>query len=124
MKRTFILILLASISAAALKVVLQGSLPSSGTIGTPYSGSLSAMHGTPPYVFSVLSGTLPNGLSLSSNGQVSGTPTVAGSFQFSVTVRDSQSDSDSESFTVTISPAPVTIITNSPLPTGTVGAAY
>jgi hypothetical protein len=50
-----------------------------GTVGVAYSQQITASGGTGPYVFSVLSGTLPAGLTLSSSGLLSGTPTTAGS---------------------------------------------
>jgi hypothetical protein len=59
----------------------------SGTSGTPYSGAFSANGGTPPYTFS---GTAsPASLSIASDGTLSGAPSPAGSYSFSVTVTDS-----------------------------------
>src|SRR5437667_2410103 len=64
------------------------SLPS-GQVQTPYSASLQATGGTPPYTWSVISGQLPNGLSLlSSNGTISGTPTLSGTSTFTIQVND------------------------------------
>ena len=61
-------------------------------INTAYSQTLSAFGGTTPYTWSVDSGsTLPAGLTLSSAGVLSGTPTAAGTDTFSVTVTDSSS---------------------------------
>jgi Putative Ig domain len=62
----------------------------SGQIGQFFSSFLSASGGTPPYVlYSLISGTLPNGLSLnSSTGEISGTPTTAGQFNFTAQVKD------------------------------------
>lgn len=65
------------------------SLPD-GTVGVPYSAFLSASGGTPPYTWSIVSGSLPPGLTLNpSTGQISGIPTTAGTFFFTVQVRDS-----------------------------------
>jgi glutamine phosphoribosylpyrophosphate amidotransferase len=47
-----------------------------GTIGIAYSQSLSASGGSTPYAWSTVSGTWPAGLTLSSAGVVSGTPTT------------------------------------------------
>lgn len=61
------------------------------TTNQPYSAQLNATGGLPPYSWSIASGSLPAGLVLSSSGQISGTPTTAGTFAFSVTAQDSSS---------------------------------
>ena len=71
--------------------VTTTSLPAAAG-GQPYSASLAAVNGVAPYSWSVSSGSLPPGLTLnSSTGQISGTPDVAGTYSFTVTVKDSQS---------------------------------
>jgi hypothetical protein len=70
-----------------------------GTVGTAVTLNNSASGGTPPYTWSATG--LPSGLSInSSTGQVTGTPTTAGSF--SVTITASGGGSGSASFTWTI----------------------
>ena len=64
------------------------SLPN-GTQSAPYNQSLAAVGGTTPYTWSLLSGTLPSGLTLSTSGQISGTPTTVGASNFTVQVTDS-----------------------------------
>src|SRR5450756_1375856 len=56
----------------------------SGTIGTPYSQTLTASGGVAPYGFVLIGGALPPGLSLSGTGDITGTPTTNGSYSFSV----------------------------------------
>ena len=78
------------------------SLPS-GQVQTPYSASLQATGGTPPYTWSVISGQLPNGLSLlSSNGTISGTPTLSGTSTFTIQVNDNAGGSASAGLTINI----------------------
>jgi hypothetical protein len=69
--------------------VTTTSLPS-GTTNVPYnSQQLTASGGHPPYNWSLALGALPSGLSLSTNGVISGTPTTAGTNGFVVRVTDS-----------------------------------
>jgi len=79
----------------------------SGQIQVSYSASLQATGGTTPYTWSVLSGRLPAGLSLSSStGTISGTPTVAGSSSFTIQVKDSTGLTTSAVFSLNITTAP------------------
>jgi len=62
----------------------------SGQAGVPYSSSVVASGGVPPYTFLLAAGALPTGLSLNaSTGAITGTPTAAGSFAFTIEVKDS-----------------------------------
>jgi hypothetical protein len=72
-----------------LAIPPQTLLPA--TVGARYSAALSAIAGTPPDTWSVTSGSLPAGLSLSPAGVIAGTPTTAGTSSFTVTVMDSES---------------------------------
>jgi len=75
---------------------------SSGQVQVSYSASLQATGGITPYTWSVL-GQLPTGLNLStSSGIISGTPTVAGSFSFTIQVSDSAGATASAGFSITI----------------------
>lgn len=113
--------------APALKIETT-SMPS-GTTGSSYSNALVATGGTAPYSWSVISGALPTGLSLSrSNGLVSGTPSSANLFGFTVQVADSGSPQQSSTEPLTISvtasgPPPLTITTAS-LPGGKTNISY
>ncbi len=61
------------------------------TLGVPYTVSFSATGGQPPYTWSVTPGGpgLPPGLSFSPSGVLSGTPTIEGTFDFSLRLSDS-----------------------------------
>src|SRR5712691_9560080 len=55
-----------------------------GKVGTPYSHQVQWKPGTgcPPYTYAVVGGQFPPGLSLSSSGYITGTPTAAGKYTF------------------------------------------
>jgi uncharacterized protein len=81
-----------------------------GTTGVGYNQQITAMGGVSPYVFS-FTGTLPTNLTLSGGGVLSGTPTAANTFNFTVIATDSTTPTactGSQAYSVTIS-APVTI---------------
>jgi Putative Ig domain len=96
-----------------------------GVQNTAYSQTVSATAGLKPYTFTISSGSLPTGLTLSSAGVISGTPTVLGTFSFTVKVTDSSNPAQSatQALSIKINPAPVVITTTS-LPNGVVNAAY
>jgi large repetitive protein len=96
----------------------------SGMVSTPYSQTLPAMNGIPPYTWSVLGGALPQSLSLTSSGTLSGTPTQAGTFEFTGEVTDSSGASASSMFRLVIAPQALTITTPFQLPNGIVGSDY
>ena len=66
---------------------INGSAPT-GRVGEAYSFSYTAMGGVGPYTFTLVSGSMPPGLSFR-NGAISGTPTTIGGFSFRVRVVDS-----------------------------------
>ena len=68
-------------------VIDTSSLPDA-QVGVPYSAQLTVHGGKPPYVWSIISGALPAGLTLSSGGLISGTPTTSGLSTFTVFVLD------------------------------------
>ncbi len=82
--------------------IAPASLPA-GTAGIAYSTtSLAASGGNAPYAFSLASGALPSGLTLASNGTLSGTPTSSGNFSFTAKVTDAFSYTGTRSYTLTI----------------------
>jgi hypothetical protein len=92
--------------------------PPSGTVGSAYATALST-NGSPGAVFTLLSGALPPGLTLASDGTISGTPTQAGVYNFTAQVAATlggDPQTASAPFTITISAAPVAA-TNVAVPT-------
>lgn len=75
--------------SAAAPLAASCNNPPNGTVGVAYTHNFGASGGTAPYTFSLSSGALPNGLTLASDGSVSGTPSLAGTFPFTVQVVDS-----------------------------------
>ncbi|HZP53286.1 cellulose binding domain-containing protein [Actinocrinis sp.] len=74
-----------------------------GTIGTPISGlQLQATDSTPGQTLIYTATGLPPGLSISSSGLITGTPTTAGSFVVTATASDSLGTSGSATFSWTI----------------------
>jgi hypothetical protein len=111
------------ITVAAKPQVATTSPLASGQITVGYSATLPVAGGTAPYTWSISAGAQPGGLGLSSGGVLSGTPTAAGTFIFTVKVTDAVAQTATAPLQVTISPAPLTITTSS-LPNGQVGTAY
>ena len=67
-------------------------------------GNLFASGGVPDYTWTLVSGQLPPGLELSARpGRITGTPTTAGTFTFTVRVTDSASAFAERTFSITIS---------------------
>lgn len=82
--------------AAPAGTISTGAVLSPGTVGVAYSFTLAASGGTPPFVWTAVQGVLPAGLSLSSDGIISGTPTTAGTSVFTVQATDSTQASASK----------------------------
>ncbi len=114
--------ILFGVLATALLIVCNS--PPSGVVGVAYSHAFPASFGTPAYTFSILSGSLPTGLTLNtSTGVVSGTPSgTAGTSSFVIQVEDSLSDTANVGCSITIAGA-VEISCGNP-PSATIGAPY
>lgn len=94
-----------TITAGVLLTVNPATLPN-GTVGTIYNQTVTASGGTAPYTFATTVGSLPNGLTLTSGGTLSGTPTVTNTFNFTITATDASGATGSRAYTVTIAAAP------------------
>jgi hypothetical protein len=107
--------------APPLGIATASTLPR-GTGQVAYSQSLAPSGGTPPYSWSVTSGSLPAGMNLSPAGVLSGTPAGAANATFTAQVTDAAGAVASSIFTLVV--APTLVISASPLPPAEITAPY
>lgn len=97
--------------------------PPQGQVGIGYSIPLTVTGGTAPFTWSITAGSLPPGLTLNTGtGQLSGTPTLAGNYSFTVRVVDSFAQSATRTVALGITASPT--LSFPPPPPGQVGVPY
>ena len=111
-----------SLKICPVLTFIPASLPA-GSVGTPYTQTITAAGGTGPYTYALSSGVLPAGLTLSSTGVIAGTPSSAVSANFSVAISDAYGCPGSVSYTLATS-CPVINISPGTLPSATQGIGY
>ncbi|MDQ7996381.1 MAG: autotransporter domain-containing protein [Luteibacter sp.] len=94
-----------TLTIATVTVVVSPATLPGGVVGTAYSGSLSASGGAAPYTFAVSTGALPEGITLSPAGALSGTPTRSGAVSFTVRAADAHGMAGTQAYSVTIGDA-------------------
>lgn len=110
------------------RITITGGFPATGTVGTAYSGTVTATAGKDTLTWGTPTG-LPPGVvveAVPGPGElaIGGTPTTAGTYNVSATVTDAKGHSATYSVTITISAPGALSITGTLPATGTIGAAY
>ena len=80
-----------------------GSL-ANGTVNVPYNATFTQTGGVAPVTFAVTGGALPLNLTLSTGGVLSGTPTTAGTYNFTITATDESTCTDVATYQLIINP--------------------
>jgi hypothetical protein len=93
---------------ASCEPLQVGSPMPAGTYGSTYNESVSVSGGTAPYTVSLVGGSLPPGLTMS-NGDITGTPTQAGTYSFTVQESDSNGLFGTGTISLTINPVTLTV---------------
>ncbi|MCX6611198.1 MAG: putative Ig domain-containing protein, partial [Acidobacteria bacterium] len=102
--------------------ILVSALPN-GILNQTYNASLSGQGGTPPYTYSLVSGSLPTGILLNLNGTFSGTPTTSGAYPVTVRIGDSRQQSSQTDLLININSSTFSI-NNTTAPDGAVNTTY
>lgn len=112
-----------SLTVLAPVLSLIGTLPTTGQVNVPYNGDMDAASTGIATDFTYTVDTLPPGLGINSFGTLSGTPTAAGTYTFTITAADADGYFVRQSQTITIDPALV-LDMPSTLPPATQNTAY
>ena len=112
-----------SLTVAAPTIVVTPTALPAAIAGQAYTATLSASGAVAPYSYTLTGGALPTGVTLAANGQLSGTPTVSGSFAFAVQVRDANGQIGAANLTLGVG-VPTLTITPATLPAAVQGIAY
>ena len=103
----------ALLGGQSVGLAVTPSAVSGAAVGRAFTQAFSS-NGTAPFTFSVTSGSLPSGLSLTSSGVLSGTPTTAGTSTFLISVTDSVGASGGANISMTVAKGNQTITFNAP----------
>ena len=109
----------------ATPITFAGAVPATATYNVAFTGSATASGGAGSLMYSVLTGSLPAGLTLNAaSGVISGTPTASGTFSFTIQAADAYGDSASKAYSIVVNYPALTITNAATLPTGFAGSNY
>jgi len=115
---------IAEIRTCATLLTVATSCPlNPATAGQQYTLVVAASGGTAPYGWSLAAGALPQGIQLNSNGFISGSPQVTGTFDFTLRVTDFFGATTTKECSISVRSA-LSITTVCPLPDSTIGVNY
>ena len=95
-----------SVSINCASIAIQPVFLPDGAVGNAYTATLIASNSIAPATFSVTAGALPLGVTLAPNGELSGTPTTAGSATFTIGVVDAAGCGGSRNYSVDVFATP------------------
>ncbi len=106
-------------------LLITAPASATGATGIGFTLTPTASQGAPPYTWSIVSGSLPPGITLSSTtGVLSGIPTAQGPYPFTIQVTDSTAVIARAMITLLITAPVLSIQTASPLVAGAAGTSY
>ncbi|MCX6630401.1 MAG: putative Ig domain-containing protein, partial [Candidatus Solibacter sp.] len=113
------------INPPTLTITVGSQLPA-GTVGVLYNQKVPvvANGGTPPYTWSLIAGPIPGLIFDPSSLAISGTPTTAGAFSFTIQATDSANLTAARSLPLTVNPATLSITTPRQLPDARLNQPY
>jgi len=106
-------------------ITFTGTVAATATYNVAFTGSAAASGGAGTLTYSVITGSLPGGLTLNTaTGAITGTPNAGGAFPFTIQAADAYGDSASKAYSIVVGYPALTITTAATLPTGYVSASY
>jgi len=91
-----------ALSANCPTITLSPTSLSNGTLGTAYAATITAGGGSPPYDFAIIAGSLPPDLKFNpATGEITGTPTAAGTYNFTILAVDEARCEGSRAYSIT-----------------------
>jgi uncharacterized protein with beta-barrel porin domain len=91
-----------TLTLSAPTITINPPVLPNGIFSVPYNHVLTAIGGTAPYTFAISAGALPTGVTLSTGGTLSGSPTASGTFNFTVRATDALGFQGTRAYTISV----------------------